>query len=276
MLEIPRAVLGDTMTYQWNSEEYAKNSAAQFEWALELIAKLRLRGDEAVLDVGSGDGKVTALIAAAVPRGEAVGIDNSSDMVTFARQTFPRDRFPNLSFEQMDAREILFTGRFDAAFSNATLHWVRNQPAVLRGVRRSLKPGGRLLFQMAGRGNAAEILAVLDVLLSEPRWIPHFKDFTFPYAFCGPDEYRSWLAEAGLAPVRVELIPKDMKQAGRDGLAGWVRTTWLPWTERVPQDRREAFIAAVVETYLRDHPADADGTIHVQMSRLEVEATNPF
>ena len=199
------------MTYQWNSEEYAKNSAAQFEWARELIAKLRLVGNESVLDIGCGDGKVTALLAKGLPRGSVTGIDSSPDMIALASKTFLSREVRNLKFVEMDAGAITFQHCFDVAFSNATLHWVRNQPAVLRSVRRGLKPGGRLLFQMAGRGNAAEILAVLDVLLSEPKWMPYFRNFTFPYAFCGPDEYRSWLAEAGLVPVRVELIPKDMK-----------------------------------------------------------------
>src|SRR5207249_1363495 len=81
---------------QWNPEEYAKHSTAQLAWARELIARLKLRGDESLLDVGSGDGKVTAEIAVALPRGRVVGLDGSSEMAEFARAHYDAGRFPNL------------------------------------------------------------------------------------------------------------------------------------------------------------------------------------
>ena len=90
----------------WNAADYAANSAVQQTWARELIAQLHLRGDEHILDVGCGDGKVTAEIARAVPRGSVAGVDASAPMIEFARQTFPRGKVPNLEFQVMDAREI--------------------------------------------------------------------------------------------------------------------------------------------------------------------------
>jgi len=90
----------------WNAAEYAANSAVQQTWARELITQLQLRGDEHVLDVGCGDGKVTAEIARAVPRGSVTGVDASPSMIRFARKAFPPGRHPNLEFQVMDAREI--------------------------------------------------------------------------------------------------------------------------------------------------------------------------
>src|SRR6266487_82505 len=94
------------ITHKWNPEEYAKSSEAQLAWARELIARLKLRGDESVLDVGSGDGKVTAEIAAALPRGRVVGLDSSPQMVQFARAHYAAKRWPNLEFVRMDAQRI--------------------------------------------------------------------------------------------------------------------------------------------------------------------------
>jgi trans-aconitate 2-methyltransferase len=261
--------------YRWDAGDYARHSGAQAAWARELIAKLALRGDEEVLDIGSGDGKVTADLAERVPRGRVLGIDSSPDMVARARQSFPASRYPNLSFEPGDALELSFTERFEAVFSNAVLHWVRDHLRVLRGVARALKPGGRLLFQMGGRGNAAAILAVIDTLSERDPWAAHLHGFPCPYGFYGPEEYRGWLAQAGLEARRVELIPKLMRQQGKEGLAGWVRTTWLPYTERVPEARRDEFIAEIVELYTRAHPPDAEGIVGVPMVRLEVEAVRP-
>src|SRR5919197_6267734 len=92
--------------HHWKPAEYARHSAAQLAWARELIARLKLRGDETLLDIGCGDGKVTAEIAAALPRGGAVGLDSSRDMVEFARAHYPPARFPNLEWVCMDARRI--------------------------------------------------------------------------------------------------------------------------------------------------------------------------
>ncbi len=258
--------------YQWNAGDYARYSTGQYQWAQELIAKLHLRGGENILDIGCGDGKVTALLAAAVPHGMVTGIDLSPEMINLARQMFVSASFPNLHFLQMDASRLTFVEEFDVAFSNAALHWIIDHRPVLQGVARSLKPGGRLLFQMGGRGNAAEAIAILDRLIAQPVWTSYFQGFPFPYGFYGPEEYVEWLREAGLTPVRVELLPKDMQHAGRDGLAGWIRTTWMGHTSRVPPERREAFVDQLVDEYLHKHPADAQGIVHVKMARLEVEA----
>lgn len=172
----------------------------------------------------------------------------------------------------MDAREIRLEPRFDAAFSNATLHWVDDHPAVLDGVRRALKPGGRILFQMGGRGCADGMLESVGQVTRRPQWQAHFLGFEPPYHFHGPEDYEAWLAGARFEVARAEVIPKDMQHDGAEGLTGWLRTTWFPFTDQLPLDAREAFLAEVVETYLAVHPLDARGKTHVDMVRLEVEA----
>jgi len=157
-------------------------------------------------------------------------------------------------------------------FSNATLHWVRDHRPVLAGVRNALKPGGRLLFQMGGRGNAAGIVRAVDRVRAQADWADCFQGFTFPYGFYGPEEYHTWLREAGLRALRIMLLFKDMQHAGREGLAGWFRTTWMPYTSRVPAERRDEFIDRVLDAYLAEHPVSAQGVAHVEMVRLEVEA----
>ena len=261
--------------YNWNAQDYAKNSQNQFQWAQELIPKLKLHGNEALLDIGCGDGKITAELARCLPKGRVVGVDSSEKMITLAKTTFSAKDNPNLSFHVMDARKLTFQAEFDVAFSNAALHWIVDQKAVLAGVHRSLKSGGRLLFQMAGKGNAKDILDQINELKAMEPWKDFFKGMTFPYGFYDPDEYKAFLCEAGLVPVRVELFPKDMKHKGAEGLAGWVRTTWLPFTDRVPDELKPKFVKLIVDRYLQKHPADADGTVHVGMMRIEAEAYKP-
>jgi trans-aconitate methyltransferase len=263
-------------TYSWNAEDYAQHSSAQQTWARELIAKLRLQGDERVLDLGCGDGKVTVAIAQQLPKGRVVGVDNSAAMIQLAQQQYPPDAFPNVEFCQMDARQLTFDMAFTLVFSNAVLHWIDDHPAVLRGLYQSLQPGGYMLLQMGGQGNAADIIQAFETVISQAEWASYFQGFRLPYTFYGVEHYLRWLPEVGFDPLRIELLTKTMTHAGADGLAGWIRTTWMPYTQQVPPECRDELVNQVVEVYLRHHPIMADGNTDVRMVRLEVEARKPL
>jgi trans-aconitate methyltransferase len=261
--------------YTWNAADYDRHAAAQRRWAAELLDRLRLEPGECVLDIGCGDGKVTAEIARRVPAGSATGSERSPGMVAHAHSAYSSPQHPNLRFLLADARDLPFHGVFEVVFSNAALHWVQGHSPVLKSIARSLRPGGRLLLQMGGRGNAAEILQEIGPLLQSPPWKNYFIDFKSTYGFHGPEEYDVWLAQAGLRALRNELIPKDMVHHGQAGLEGWIRTTWMPYTQRVPAEQRENFIGDLASRYIQHHPADEFGAVHVRMVRLEVEAVKP-
>jgi trans-aconitate 2-methyltransferase len=258
--------------WKWDASDYARNSSAQQSWALALLESLALSGAEVVLDIGCGDGKVTAEIARRVPKGSVLGVDSAEGMIGLAMAGFPPERYPNLGFQVTDALSLPFRDRFDIVFSNAALHWVKDQAAVLRGVAAALKRGGRALLQMGGRGNAEEIFAVAAEMISRGEWSGYFGGFEPPWGFYAPEDYRPWCRKAGLDIARVELLPRDMLQKGVDGLAGWIRTTWMPYTQRLPVDRREPFIREAAERYVAVHPANERGEIAVRMVRLELDA----
>src|SRR5579864_3250079 len=319
----------------WSAADYASNSTVQQTWARELIAQLKLRGNERILDVGCGDGKITAELARSVPSGSVVGIDASPQMIDFAIRKFS---IPNLGFRVLDARQIkpdaflspsplppnrecgasvlpllakrgegwgeepqgtrrnfgAFSGRvhwegearssfpeihrrtvsalFDLVFSNAALHWVDDHRAFLRGAACVLRPGGRLILSCGGKGNAHDVFLALRPIIRLKRWREFFRKIDAPYFFHSPDEYKKWLPRFGFKTRSVKLTPKDATYEGREGFAAWLRTTWLPYTQRVPESLREEFIAAVADRYLAKHPPDAKGLVHVRMVRLEIDA----
>ena len=257
---------------KWNAADYAANSAIQQAWARELIAKLNLRGDEHILDVGCGDGKVTAEIARALPRGSVTGADASPQMIEFAKKNFATTEFSNLRFRVLDARKIKVGRQFDFVFSNAALHWVDDHQAILRGVASVLKPGGRLIVSCGGKGNAHDVFLALRPEMRLKRWCEFFRRMPMPYFFYAPDDYEKWLPKFGFQINRLELAPKDATYAGAEGFATWLRTTWIPYVQRVPETLREEFIAAVTDRYVTKHPLDESGQIHVRMVRLEIDA----
>jgi trans-aconitate methyltransferase len=315
-------------TARWNAADYAANSAAQQIWARELIAQLHLRGDERILDVGCGDGKVTAELARALPKGSVTGIDVSPEMIAFALKTFPAKRNPNLEFHLMDAREISLaalsspgsagvspastdlqlptgrrdagaprrrrfisnsnprspalsplgrgegekTARFDIVFSSSVLHWVDDHRAFLRGAASVLRPGGRLVVSCGGKGNAQDVFVALRPEMRLKRWSKFFRKLPKPYFFHSPAEYEKWLPRFGFKTHHVKLSPKAAVYPGRERFAAWFRTTWLPYTQRVPENLRDEFVAAVTDRYIARHPLDDAGRVRVRMVRLEIDA----
>ena len=263
-------------TFQWDSRDYELHSGEQQRWARELIKKLELTGTEELLDIGCGDGKVTAEIAGLLSGGRVLGIDNSESMIELATTRYPPEDHPNLTFSLLDAVDIGFAPIFDVVFSNAALHWVKDHRPVVGSIHACLKPGGRILLQMGGQGNARTIIGVLDKIMQSPKYHRYFEGFEFPYGFHGVEHYQQLLDEAGFIDRRVELIDKDMAHDGIEGLKGWIRTTWLPYTARLDEPDRDPFIDELAESYLKIAPLDGQGKAHVAMVRLEVEARKPM
>jgi trans-aconitate methyltransferase len=233
----------------WNPYDYTSSSSAQLIWAKELLIKFNLNGNENILDIGCGDGKITAELSKHVPDGTVVGIDSSKEMIKYASSNFPKSGFPNLKFYNMDARTFILEEKFDFVFSNAALHWFRDHLAVLKSASKAMKK-----------------------IIKSEKWEKYFEDFNFNYYFYDTKDYPNWLKKAGLQLISIKLAPKDMVQDGKDKLAGWIRTTWLPYTHCVPDDLREEFIFDIVDNYTTENPPDGNGKIHVAMVRLEVEA----
>lgn len=258
--------------FQWNASEYEKYSTGQKKWADELLTKLNLVSNMSVLDVGCGDGKITFEIAKRVSDGFVVGVDSSESMIKLASEKYPSSIYRNLSFKVMDAKKLTFINQFDLVFSNAALHWVDDHSMVLKGINRSLKPGGKILIQTGGKGNAAAAFKIIEEMTSISEWQPYLTGAKSPYNFFTDEEYKILIPEAGFHPLRIELMEKDMIHDGLEGFKGFIRTTWLPFTLRIPQEKRERFISDAARIYVRHHPADENGKIHIGMVRLEVEA----
>ena len=261
-----------TAPVQWDPRDYAASSASQAQWGRELIGRVTWRGDEEVLDVGCGDGRLTAALAGRVPRGHVLGIDASAEMVAHASTAHPASDCPNLRFARMDAARLRLPRAFDVVFSNAVLHWVPDHRAFLRGAAAALRSGGRLVVSCGGRGNADDVFGVLRAEMRAAEWRTFFRGLRKPYFFHSDQEYHAWLPEAGFRPLRIRLVPRDAVHESVEAFAGWFRTTWMPYTHRVPEARRADFINGVVARFLGKFPPDSRGGLRVRMVRLEIDA----
>ena len=261
--------------FTWNPQDYARNSSCQEILARELLALADIRQDDVVLDVGCGDGRTTAAIAATAASGRAVGVDLSADMIAHASKQHCASH-SNLTFQQADAAHLSFESQFSLVFSSATLHWVPDQRAVVQGIARALVDGGRVIAQMGGSpGNGTEVAVAFDEVAATSRWRGLLRPFVNAYYFREPADYAGWLGEAGMEIQECRLIPKVITYSGREAFTGWLRTAWHPYASRAEPELREAFIGDAVARYLATHPEDAEGQIGVKMARLQVRASKP-
>jgi len=140
---------------EWNAVGYSEISSLQEAMAEEQLALLDLAGTERILDVGCGDGKITAKIAARLPRGSTLGVDPSREMIAFASSHFGAPAHPNLHFDVADVRRLPYRNQFDLVVSFNALHWVTQQDEALRSIREALKPAARDRCRAGGGSSPA-------------------------------------------------------------------------------------------------------------------------
>lgn len=256
------------MPHSWDARDYRANASMQLLLGGSFLERLPLVEDARVLDVGCGDGRVSAQVAARVPRGSVTGVDRDPGMVAFAREAHPE-----LRFAVRDARELGFDAEFDAAVSFTALHWVvEEHDRALDGMRRAVVPGGLVAATFPAAGNMALLSAVADEVCADPRWRSSFEGHAFPWFFPERSAYARLVERVGLEIGSLARVPYDVVHDGRDALAGWIRTTWMPFTTRLPEDRRAAWIDEVVARYAQEAPPDAEGRLHVPSFRIELVA----
>ncbi len=194
----------------WNAEDYGADARFVADLAGPLVDLLAPQPGEDILDLGCGDGALTETIAAS--GAHVLGVDGSADMVRAARARGIRALC-------MDGQSLTLDATFDAVFSNAALHWMPDAPAVLRGVRRVLRPGGRFVGEMGGHGNVAAIATALRASLRARGVSPEAaRVWFFPTA----DEYAAMLLDAGFALRSIDLIHRPTQLP--TGIAGWLRS----------------------------------------------------
>ena len=219
----------------WNAESYQRVSAPLEAMGREVLDRLELRGDERVLDAGCGTGRVTAALLERLPRGEVVAVDGSPAMVEEARERLG----PRADVRVADLTELELTPPVDAILSTATFHWIADHDRLFERLFAALRPGGRIVAQCGGAGNVATVQAAVDAVAE-----PSLKGWSGPWHFASPEETAERLERLGFTDVRtwpqdVRVEPDDPRQY----LATVVLGSHL---ERVPPERREGFVDAVL------------------------------
>lgn len=243
----------------WSAASYAAN--AHFVPALgqPVLDLLQPQPGERILDLGCGDGILTEKLVGLGAK--VIGIDNSPDMIAAAR-------LRGIDARMMDARSLTFDNEFDAVFSNAALHWVKDDPdSPVVGAFRALVPGGRFVGELGGHGCVSTIAVALMVTL-EHRGIPDAPSWV-PWYFPTVDEYETRLRRAGFVPQSVQLIPRPTPLP--TGMRGWLETFANPFCTALAQNERDDFLDEVT-ALLKPVLCDSQGRWTADYMRLRFAA----
>jgi trans-aconitate 2-methyltransferase len=224
----------------WDAATYERVSDNQFQWGIETLDRLDLKGDERVLDAGCGSGRVTRALRERLPRGHVVAVDASPSMVGRAREALGGER---VEYGVQDLADLTLDEPVDAILSTAVFHWIPDHDALFASLHRALRPGGRVEAQCGGEGNISNVRAALADLTEDAPWDEYFRRWTGPWNFAGPDETKARLERAGFTDVRCWLESKLLRSAEPEA---FLRSVTLgTHLDRLPEELREPFVHAV-------------------------------
>lgn len=254
----------------WNAERYHQLSSPQQSWGLKVLERLPLTGNERVLDLGCGTGRLTEAIHRRVPEGQVVGLDRSDAMVE-AASMWLAEHAPGATVVQGDGAALPFRRAFDAVFSGATFHWILDHPALFRSIIAALKPGGRLVAQCGGAGNIAVLRGRADRLRTEPRFASFFDEWAEPWYYADVESTKRRLAAAGFVDIDVYLEEMPTPFDGPDAYREFVGTVCVRHhLSRLQLHERRDFLNDLTSAAAADSPP-----FTLDYWRLNISARRP-
>lgn len=254
----------------WQGEYYSKHSHVQERWHDVLLKSVDFRGDESILDLGCGDGRLTLRYLECAPKGEVLGIDSSESMISWAYQQY--GRCPRLTFRVQDIMNFSYNGAFDLIFSSNSLHWVSDHRTVIHRIARALTPGGQFVLLFCWRDTYLRpIQQAIQETLDSSRWQRHFIGFG-QTAFSYPEwDYEKWALEAKISRFSTTKIDTDDLFEDFETFVAWMKG-WLQPLKRLPPHLHAMFAEEVGFRYLQyPDTQDAQGCVHFPQKLLLVK-----
>ncbi len=201
-------------TARWQPELYNNKHSFVYNYGKNLLKLLDPKPYERILDLGCGSGQLTSKISESAK--ETIGIDKSAEMIADAKS-----KFKTIEFQVKNAENFKFNKKFDAIFSNATLHWIKNQENAIACMFENLNPNGRIVLEFGGKGNVETIVNQLRDSLNKRGYIEQSK--LNLWYFPSIAEYTVALESAGFRVVLAEHYDRPTELADeKSGIKDWI------------------------------------------------------
>ena len=252
-----------TLDTNWNAKLYDDNHNFVFKYGEDVVQLLAPQQGERILDLGCGTGYLTNLIAQAGAR--VTGIDHSASMIDRATAAYP-----DLDFRVMSATDFHFETPFDAVFSNATLHWILDKDNAIDNIYKALRPGGRLVLEMGGKGNVEEIVVATRRALTRHGYYGNAA--TQLWYFPSLSEYTTLLEKRGF---RVRFAahfdrPTELKDT-RDGIKDFLKMFGNAFFNNIPENEIDTVLGEIQDMV---RPTNyRNGNWYGNYKRLRIAAT---
>ena len=251
-------------TRDWDAATYDRISDPQVAMAVPVLDRLRLRGDETVLDAGCGSGRVTRLLLDRLPQGSVIAVDAAPSMVAQTRAAFADEARVEV-LDPVDLQELVVDELVDAAFSNAVFHWVLDHEALFESLFAALKPGGRLVAQCGGEGNIDRLRTIAREVGEEEPYAAHLAGWSDPWNYSSPEEARLRLERAGFDEIETWLEPWPVSPPEP---LEYLRAVCLGHhVAALPEELRTPYVEAIA--------AHGDDPLKLDYVRLNIAARRP-
>ncbi|HSB75232.1 MAG TPA: methyltransferase domain-containing protein [Terriglobales bacterium] len=201
---------------EWNSEAYQRLSRPQFGWGKKVLDRVRLRGEETVLDAGCGTGRLTGELLGRLPRGRVLAVDLSGNMLQTARAELEPRFAGHVWFVVADLQQLPLAEAAEGIFSTAAFHWIRDHERLFRSLHAALRPGGWLEAQCGGGPNLAALLGRAEALVSAPPLSQFFAGWKSPWEYASAETTAERLGRAGFTDISTSLEPAPVLLAGSE------------------------------------------------------------
>ena len=252
---------------EWRAKEYHENSEVQQEAAMYLLKLLKIKGQESILDVGCGDGKITAFIAKELTQGIVCGTDSSSEMVEFAMNQFLPSKRKNLDFLVQNAEEICHSIKFDIVFSSFVIQWVKNARSFFDSAWKNLTKEGVLACTIP-LSISDPLEDALAFLISQAKWAFYFEGFELNYYLRNGNIYRQLLLESHFIPTHFEIVEQKWVFSCREDFELYT-LMWLPHLQVLPKNLRLNFFNQLIDKYVEINPCFQDGSLSFDFTRVD-------
>jgi trans-aconitate methyltransferase len=243
-------------TREWNATAYHRLSGPQVSWGKKVLAGLKLRGDEILMDAGCGTGRLTAELLQDLPKGRVIAVDLSQNMLAAARQHLSSQFAGRVHFVAADLQDLPFERAFDGIFSTAAFHWVPDHDRLFRSLFLALRPEGWLRAQCGGGPNLARLRERMDVLAASATYAPLFAGFRYPWVYNDAETAADILKRCGFVEVKTSLEPALTVLDSAEKFSDFTRTAILRrHLEQIPDAKlRDAFVAELTRQAALDDP----------------------